>query len=257
MAIDSADRLYIVDMTARIQVFDADGDFLRMWRTPVHTNGRPTGLSIDRKGRLLVADTHYFQVLIYSPEGELLKKMGGVEGHRPGEFGLVTDAVDDSQGNLYVSEYGEYDRIQKFSPEGTFLFEWGGHGTAAGQFRRPQSMAVDQHDHIWVTDAVNHRIQVFDPQGTLLDIWGEHGSEPGQLSYPYNLALDDEGYVYVSEYGNHRVQKFTLRGEPRGCWGRHGRKPGELFQPWGLVRDSRGRIHVLDKRNHRVQRIVM
>ncbi|MHB8736914.1 MAG: NHL repeat-containing protein [Terriglobales bacterium] len=257
MAIDAQDRLYVCDKTARIQVFDADGEFIRMWRTPVHTNGRPTGLSIDRQGRLLVADTHYFQVLVYSQEGELLEKLGGVEGHRPGEFGLVTDAVDDSLGNLYVSEYGEYDRIQKFSPDGKFLCQWGGHGSAPGQFRRPQSMAVDQDDHIWVADAVNHRIQVFDPHGTLLGIWGEHGSEPGQLNYPYDLALDGEGHVYVSEHGNHRVQKFTLEGRSLGCWGRHGRNGGELSQPWGLVRDSRGRIYVADYRNHRVQRIVM
>ncbi|HVC92745.1 MAG TPA: NHL repeat-containing protein [Pirellulales bacterium] len=257
MAIDADDRLYVCDKTARIQVFDADGEFVRMWRTPIHTNGRPTGLSIDRKGRLLVADTHYFQVLIYSVEGELLQKLGGVAGHRPGEFGLVTDVVDDSQGNLYISEYGEYDRIQKLSPEGEFLLEWGGHGSAPGQFRRPQSMAIDRDDHIWVADAVNHRIQVFDQQGTLLDVWGEHGSEPGKLSYPYDLALDGEGQVYVSEHGNHRVQKFTLTGQSLGCWGHEGRQPGELFQPWGLVRDSRGRIYVADYRNHRVQRIVM
>ena len=50
MAIDDADNLYIVDMTARIQVFTADGEFIRSWQTPVHENGRPTGLSIDRQG---------------------------------------------------------------------------------------------------------------------------------------------------------------------------------------------------------------
>ena len=71
------DRLYIVDMTARIQVFDADGNFIRSWQTPVHDNGRPTGMSIDRDGNLAVADTHYYQVLFYSPEGELLRKIGG------------------------------------------------------------------------------------------------------------------------------------------------------------------------------------
>ncbi|HEV3004750.1 MAG TPA: NHL repeat-containing protein [Pirellulales bacterium] len=257
LAIDAEDNVYVCDKTARIQVFDTEGRFIRMWRTPVHTNGRPTGLSIDRQGRVLVADTHYFQVLIYSTAGELLQKLGGVEGHRPGEFGLVTDVVDDSEGNLYVSEYGEYDRIQKFSPEGKFLLEWGGHGSAPGQFCRPQSMAVDHDDHLWVADSVNHRIQVFDQVGTLLSIWGDEGSEPGKLSYPWDLALDGAGHVYISEHGNSRVQKFTLDGQSLGCWGHNGRKPGELFNPWGLARDSRGRIYVSDYRNHRVQRIVM
>ncbi len=257
MAIDAQDQLYIVDMTARIQVFTPDGEFLRVWQTPQHQNGRPTGLSFDRQGRLLVADTHYFQVLVYSPQGELLSKLGGTQGHGPGEFGFVTDAVQDSQGNLYVSEYGEYDRIQKFTSDGKFILQWGGHGFDPGQFVRPQNMTIDEQDRIWVVDACNHRIQVFDTEGKLLDVWGAEGSEPGQLYYPYDLTFDEHGDLYVCEYGNHRVQKFDRSGKSLGCWGRHGREPGELHHPWALVRDSQGRIHVLDTLNHRVQRVVM
>ena len=113
MAIDRDDRLYIVDMTARIQVFNTDGDFLRYWQTPDHEHGKPTGISIANNGNVLVADTHYYQVLIYSPDGKLLKKMGGVKSEKPGEFGLVTCAVEDAQNNMYVSEYGEYDRMYR------------------------------------------------------------------------------------------------------------------------------------------------
>ena len=257
MAIDADDRIYIVDMTARIQVFTPDGEFLRGWSTPTHEAGRPTGLSIDRQGRLLVADTHYYRVLIYSPEGRLLKTLGGVQGQKPGQFGLVTDAVQDSQGNYYVAEYGEFDRIQKFDSTGRFLLEWGGHGSEPGRFLRPQNLAIDQDDRIWVADACNHRIQVFDPQGKLLFYFGEQGSGPGQLYYPYDLAFGDDGTLYVCEYGNHRIQKFTRDGRSLGCWGAAGRQPGQLHNPWALVRDRRGRIHVLDTHNHRVQRIVM
>ena len=53
IAIDAKDQLYIVDMTARIQVFDTDGNFVRKWQTPASENGRPTGLSIDRQGRIM------------------------------------------------------------------------------------------------------------------------------------------------------------------------------------------------------------
>src|SRR5215467_8330409 len=188
MAIDKQDRLYIVDMTARIQVFDADGNFIRMWQTPVHDNGRPTGMSIDRDGNLAVADTHYYQVLFYSPEGELLRKIGGTRGTGPGEFGLVTDVVEDSKGNYYVAEYGDFDRIQKFTHDGQFISQWGEHGDGPGQFSRPQGLEVDDQDRIWVADSANHRIQVFDSDGKLLFMWGESGPGLGQLSYPYNLA---------------------------------------------------------------------
>jgi DNA-binding beta-propeller fold protein YncE len=257
MAIDDKDQLYLVDMTARIQVFTRDGDYLRGWQTPEHERGRPTGLSIARNGNVLVADTHYYRLLIYSPDGELLETLGGTLGHGPGEFGLVTDAVEDSHGNLYVSEYGEYDRIQKFDPQHHYLLEWGSHGSELGQFVRPQNMAIDEQDRIWVTDACNDRIQVFDTSGKLLFHWGESGSEPGKLHYPYDLVLDGQGHVYIVEFGNHRVQKFTLDGKSLGCWGVHGRQPGEMHNPWALVRDSKGRLSVLDTNNHRVQRVAM
>jgi DNA-binding beta-propeller fold protein YncE len=257
IAIDHYDHLYICDMTARIQVFDADGNFLRVWETPTHANGRPTGMNFDREGNLVVADTHYFRVLFYSPDGTLLRTLGGKQGHGPGEFGLVTNTVQDTAGCYYVSEYGEYDRIQKFTREGKFLLQWGGHGDQPGQFMRPQSLDIDDQGRIWVADAGNHRIQVFDGEGKLQFLWGHEGAAAGELSYPYAVKLDGKGHVYVCEQGNSRVQKFTLDGKSLGCWGTYGRQPGELHDPWGIVLDSQGRIHIIDSDNHRVQRIRM
>jgi DNA-binding beta-propeller fold protein YncE len=257
MAVDADDRLYLVDMTARIQVYDADGNYLRGWRTPESVNGRPTGLTMSHDGRLLVADTHYYRVLVYEKDGTPVPEatLGGEHGTGPGQFGWVTDVAEDSRGNWFVSEYGESDRIQKFSPQGEFLLQWGGTGAEPGQFRRPQALAVDSQDRVWVADSCNHRIQVFDDEGKLLFAWGEEGSKPGQLYYPYGLALGPHGEVYVCEYGNHRIQKFTPEGKSLGVWGSTGRRPGELFNPWSLVLDNQGRVHVLDSNNHRVQRV--
>ena len=258
IAIDRDENLYIVDKTARIQVFKNDGTFLRSWSTPDHTNGKPTGLFINRDGNIMVADTHYFQVLVYSPDGKQIDKLGGKKGEKPGEFGLVTGIAQDSQGNLYVSEYGEYDRIQKFAPDGrTFLLQWGGHGNEPGQFIRPQKIVFDEHDHLYVTDAGNHRIQIFDTQGKLLKVWGTQGDKPGELYYPYDIVLAPHDTLYLCEYGNHRVQKFTRDGRSLGCFGHEGRGEGELFNPWGIVRDHSGRLYVLDTNNHRVQCVRM
>ena len=69
MAIDAENQLYIVDMTGRIQVFSATGEYLRGWRTPAIEQGKPCGLGFARDGNLLVADTHYFRVLVYTPQG--------------------------------------------------------------------------------------------------------------------------------------------------------------------------------------------
>ena len=260
MTIDALDQIYIVDMTARIQVFDTQGHYLRGWKTPESKNGKPTGLSIDRAGRLMVADTHYRRILIYSPEGELLRTVEKKRGDGPGEFDLVADVVEDSEGNYYVAEYGDNNRVQKFDSEWRFLLQWGGHGSEPGQFSRPQCLALDEQEHLWVADSCNHRIQVFDRSGKFLQTWGSPGSGPGELRYPYGLVLgpgQPDQTVHVVEWGNNRVQKFTRDGRSLGWWGTGGREPGQLFCPWALVRDRRGRIHVLDTNNHRVQTVRM
>ncbi len=258
IAIDDEDQIYIVDMTARIQVHQVGGEFQRSWRTPEFKDGKPCGLSFSNDGLIMVADTHYYRVLFFTKTGELVESrtIGGVNGRGPGEFGFVTDVVQDTQGNYYVAEYGDYDRIQKFDAAGKFLFEWGGHGSEPGDFLRPQGITIDERDFIWVADASNHRIQVFDATGDsaiFIQSWGTPGSEVGQLRYPYDLWLDGKGHIYVSEFGNNRIQKFTLDGKSLGTWGGPGREPGQLHQPWGMCIDSRGMIHVLDSYNHRVQ----
>jgi len=266
IAIDKDDLLYIVDFTPRIQVFTGDGKFVRGWQPLVSTNGRPSGLAFDNDGNLLVADTHYFRVLTYTPHGKLLadRTIGGTCGVGDGEFQFVTDAAQDSQGNYYVSQYGNFDRIQKFSPARKFLLSWGSHGSEPAQFLRPQKLVVDRTGLVWVTDACNHRVQVFDTasgQAKLVKTWGEPGTAPGQLRYPYDILLDNaalagqaDGCVYLCEFGNHRVQKFTTAGEFLGLWGENGRGEGQLSQPWGIARDSQDRMFVLDSYNHRVQR---
>lgn len=260
MAINRQDQVFIVDMTGRIQAFDRDGTYLNGWRTPEIESGRPCGLTFDSEGNLLVADTHYFRVLVYTPLGELLSQrtIGGTPGNGPGQFTFLTDVVEDSSGNLYVCEYGDFDRVQKFSADGQFVMQWGGHGSAPGEFIQPRNLAIDDQDHIWVADACNHRIQVFDARGEaaqVVRIWGAEGVAPGQLRYPYGLALDGKGHVYVAEFGNSRVQKFTVEGEFLASWGVAGRLPGELNQPWSVAMDSQGSLLVLDTYNHRVQRI--
>jgi hypothetical protein len=266
VAIDKDDLLYIVDMTPQIQVFTADGVFVRGWQTPQFDRGRPSGLSFDNAGNLLVCDTHYFRVLVYTPQGELLENqtIGGTCGNGDGEFQFVTDAAQDIDGNYYVAQYGEYDRIQKFTPGRKFVLSWGEHGHEPGQFLRPQKMVIDKRGLIWVTDACNHRVQVFDASGSdvsLVKSWGRQGNGEGELNYPYDILLDEaalagqsDGYIYLCEYGNHRVQKFTMDGEIVGSFGKNGRRQGELDQPWGIACDSKGRMYVLDTYNHRVQR---
>jgi DNA-binding beta-propeller fold protein YncE len=256
IAIDAQDRLFIVDYTARIQVYDRDGHYLGpTWTTPDYRNGRPSGLSIDRDGNLIVSDSHYNCFRIYSADGRELRKFGGEAGTKPGQLGYVSDVVQDADGNYYVAEFGENGRISKFDVAGRFIKCWGSPGSAPGQFARARALALGPDDNLYVADACNHRIQVFSRDGALVRCWGTAGSGPGELSYPYDVAFNQKGELYVAEYGNSRVQKFTTQGESLGTWGSSGGAPGQLAAPWALAVDSRGRVHVVDSENHRIQRI--
>jgi DNA-binding beta-propeller fold protein YncE len=257
IAIDSCDHLYIVDYTARIQVYDRDGNYIGpTWTTPDYRNGRPSGLSIARDGNLIVSDSHYSCIRIYSPDGKEIRFLGGKGGKEPGQLGYVSDVVQDSDGNYYVAEFGENQRISKFDADFHFVKCWGAEGQGPAQFARARALALGADGLLYVADSCNHRIQVFTRDGELVRIWGEVGSEPGKLAYPYDLAFDPKGNVlYVVEYGNHRVQKFTPTGESLGVWGEPGRGPGQFAAPWALAVDSHGDVHVVDTENHRVQRI--
>lgn len=270
IAIDRDDLLYIVDTTGRIQVFDGDGEFQRFWKTPQTANGRPTGMAIrpadERYGEdlLLVADTHYYRMLVFDLKGRLIEPavIGGTAGFGPGEFAFVTEAVCDRWGNYYIGEYGDSDRIQKFDPDGRFVTQWGGNGKQRGKFVRPQSMVVDG-DVLHILDSCNHRIQRYDLTSTtpeLIDVSGRQGLGPNEFYYPYDVTLiadegDGQPDLLVCEYGNQRLQRISVTGQAKGIWGSPGFSPGQLYQPWGVVVDSRQRIHVLDSNNHRVQRI--
>jgi sugar lactone lactonase YvrE len=248
------DELYMVDFSGRIQVFTTEGEFLRSWATPTIANGRPAGLGWGRDGTLLVADSHYSRLLIYSPEGKLLREISSRAGEGPGPMAYVSDVAQDEDGNFYITEFGDEDRIRKLSPDGRYVKRWGSHGSEPGQLSRPRALALGPDGLLYVADNCNHRIQAFTRDGELVRIFGRHGSGPGELSYPYDLTFDREGYLLVVEYGNHRVQRFTREGELRGTWGSAGREPGALHSPWGVAVDRRGRVYVLDTENHRVQR---
>src|SRR5262245_8397989 len=72
------DHIYIVDFTARIQGYTADGKYLgHTWTTPDFRNGRPSGLAVTRAGQLLVCDSHYHTLRVYDGEGKELFTRGG------------------------------------------------------------------------------------------------------------------------------------------------------------------------------------
>jgi DNA-binding beta-propeller fold protein YncE len=249
---NGGDELYTVDFAGRIQVFTLEGKLLRHWKTPKIDNGRPAGMAWSKKrNALLVADSHYQQILVYSPTGELLETIPGTRG--PGNLGpfqYVADLVEDTDGNLYVSEFGNEneDRIRKLNPNGEHLAHWGSHGTRDGEFSRPRGLAINSKNELVVADASNHRLQVF-------SLEGKHLRTIAGFNYPYDVAFNSRGEMYVAEWGSNAIRKVTADGQLVGTWGKAGREPGCLHQPWGVAVARNNAVFILDSDNHRIQRV--
>lgn len=247
------DTFFVIDRVARVQHLDHDGKFLAGWQMPEWKNGKPVGVSVGPDGNVYVPDTHYHRVVVYSPTGQLLRQWGK-DGTGDGEFIYPTDVAWDEKGNLFVSEYGDHDRVQVFDPTTLRkLYQFGSFGTGDGQFSRPQSMVIDK-GLVYITDACNHRLCVFKTDGTFVRNMGSVGSDLGQFRYPYGLDMDADGRLIVCEFGNNRVQLVDkATGKGLKAWGSAGREPGELAYPWGVAVDKHDRVVAVDAGNNRLQ----
>ena len=244
--------VFVVDKTARIQRFSAAGSFETSWQMPQWEAGKPTGLTADARGRVLVADTHYHRVMVFDRDGKELARFGS-NGRELGQFIFPTHVAVDADGDVYVSEYGENDRITRFGPDFKPGFAFGGPDAGEASLKRPQSIAFDADGTLWVADACHHRICRFSREGKMLSTFGSPGRDHGQLQYPYDLAVCPDGTLLVAEFGNNRVQRFDRQGRSLDVWGDPGRQPGQLAYPWGVALGRDRRVYVLDSGNNRVQ----
>jgi hypothetical protein len=194
-------------------------------------------------------------------------------------FGVVLD----SAGNRYVLDLGT-SRVQKYSPTGEFLSQFGSLGSGAGMLKAPQGIAMDPSGFIGVADTNNNRLVRFTTAGTFVAAIGKDvnkskveaggteaqrnlctassgdvcqagvaGSATGQLSAPSSLAFSAGGNIYVVDTGNNRVQKLTTEGGYLAKFGSSGSGAAQLSSPHGIGVDYNGAIWVGDTGNHRVQ----
>ncbi len=247
-------RVFVVDKSARIQRFSPSGEYEHVWRMPEFENGKPTGLMIDSQNRVWVPDTHYHRVVVFDRDGGELFRFGS-RGEGPGQFIFPTAVALDRDGNIYVGEYGDNDRISKFSPTRQYLFSFADKASGDAWVQRPADIVIDESDVLWVTDACHHRICRYDRDGKFLSAFGSPGAGPRNLNYPYGLVLEKGGTVLVADRGNNRIVRLNRNGEFQASWGSPGRAVGQILQPWDLALTKDGRIYCLDSWNNRVQLI--
>ena len=166
----------------------------------------PHGMFVDAEGNVWVADAVGFGdtppgrghvVLKFSPEGELLMKLGedGVAGTDQSHFDRPNDVLVAPDGSIFVADGHNptgNNRIMKFAADGTFLLEWGTTGGDNGEFREPHALAMDSQGRLFVADRYNNRLQLFDQEGTHLANWS-------QFSRLSGIFIDKNDVLYAAD----------------------------------------------------------
>ena len=116
VAVDKDGNLYVTDtLNDRVEVFDADGAFIRTWGKNGDGPGyftRPKGIAVDCDGHVWVADANTNRVQIFTPEGNLRLVFGGF-GWLPGQFQALAGITIDKNNRVFTSE--QYlGRVQMF-----------------------------------------------------------------------------------------------------------------------------------------------
>ena len=251
MTVSPQNEYLVLDNVGRVLVFDENGQLNKQWWMPEYSVGKAEGICVLKDGRIVVADTHYHRVVFFDHDGHVTG-MFGQRGSQPGDFVYPVAVAQDPDENLYICEYGQNDRVQKFRPDGTFLLQFGGPGIEPGHFQRPSGIVWYNHQ-LFVVDAFNNRIQVFTEEGKLVAILGE-SDKISEIHYPYDITVDQNGDLYVVEYGAGRVSKFTRTGRLLGRYGTSGpgQRAAQFSTPWGVTIDRRGRLYVCDTGNRRI-----
>lgn len=209
IAIDGADRLYVVDeLMQYIIVFDSDGSYVDHWGGAGTDPGEFTDASdvaVDRDGNIYVLDAGNDRVQVFESYDDTDPDIWNV--------GSFTGIAIDANNHVYLVDQAGH-RVLKYASDGIKIGEWGSYGAEMeqdeGEFNSPNNVAVDPNGDVYVTDFA--LLQKFDHEGGFLGRWGEAeaiGSDAdGEFKRASGVAVNEAGVVYVLDRTNDRIQVF-------------------------------------------------
>jgi sugar lactone lactonase YvrE len=235
----------------------------------------PSGIVLDTKGNVYVADTNNNRVRRIDPDGIITTVAGtGMKGFSGDKgparaarlaspMGLAIDGV----GNLYIADYGN-NRVRRVDTNGV-ITTVGGSGVAGPgpgrvatkvKISAPEGLAVDGRGNLYLSEFLHARVVKISRDGRLTVVAGTgiagysgdgRRAVSAQLSNPAGLAFDSHGDLLIADYGNRVIRKVDAAGVITTI-----RKSvtARLQDPVGLA--SRGDdLYVADAGNGRVLRI--
>lgn len=246
LALDMEGNLYVADtannrirkITQEGIVTTLAGDGTAGFRDGAATAAQfnaPTGLAVDARGHVYVADTYNDRIRRIKPDGQVETLAGGASvGYADG---AGVDALFDTpcavavaaNGELFIADTGN-NRIRRLTPDGqvttvTVAFSDGNNSSddnngsavsdSADALHAPLGIAVTHDGFLYVTEKDGGRIVQVAPDGRARALAGAgNGFADGdggraRFNNPAGITLDRRGALFVADSANYVVRRIA------------------------------------------------
>jgi len=226
----AGNKVYVADIAGQVAIMDlakkkfellkGDKDFGKL--------KKPVGVTLDESGFIYVADVGRKEILIYDPEGEYLRAVGGELGVTPADVAVDLDRIYilDNKGAIIKA----LDRVT-----GAFITDLGDKLDAENRLSLPINFTLGKNGIFHITNAGSGRVISLDRDGNFLGAFGKMGDGFGQFSRPKGIAVDDKGEIFVVDAGFQNTQIFNEKGRLLMYFGSNTLPVGGMNLPAGIT----------------------
>ncbi|WP_413670867.1 hypothetical protein ACEN9X_13555 [Mucilaginibacter sp. Mucisp86] len=233
------------------------------------------GLVTDASGNMYVADYGNNNIRKISADGVVSTFAGsGDAGYTDGTgtkatFNSPRALAIDGSGNIFVADLGN-NLIRKITPAGVVTTFAGSRGASyldnetatSATFNKPNGIAIDANNNIYVAEALNHTIRKITPEGVVTTFTGGN-KQTALLGGPSAIAFDKNSNLFIADQ-NGRILEITkdkvlkvIAGNGTNGFAEGVGTAAKFNSPQGITVDAGNNVYVSDYYNNRIRKIVL
>ncbi len=283
LALDQWGNLFFIDGSKIFRISKKYGILTKVaggnrWRSSIDTALEDsTDLTVDRVGRLLIANARHHRVQRLSGLTTRLRLMT-IAGVGPGiqtyskdwwfpTFASLNNPVGvvvDSDGNLFIADQDNFRILlvdittglsETFAGNGRKGFSGDNGGASIAQLHFPRAVAVDSEENLFIADTWNHCIRRMDGKTRIITTVAGMGKQGfsgdgglaimAELDAPGSVAVDGMGNLFFVDWNNRRVRRVDATTGIIATIAGKGSKR-EIHGPSGVTVDSMGNLFIAD-----------